>query len=110
MNLSICFAPGIVLNKISYSFFMISRVIKSDGKSILFAVIIILLLRAIIDQGCEHSCLTNLSSQTLKKTPLFLHEKGVVLENLTSQNSELAERTELMKSQIEMALLSHESR
>ena len=110
MNLSTCFAPGIVLNKISDSFSMISRVIKSDGKSILFAVIIILLLRAIIDQGCEHSCLTNLSSQTLKNTPLFLYEKGVVLKNLRSQKSQQTERTELIKSEIEIALFSQESR
>ena len=110
MNLNICFAPGIVLNKISYSFFMISRVIKSDGKSILFAVIIILLLRAIIDQGYEHACLTNLSSQTLKNTPLFLYEKGAVLKNLTSQQSQQTERAELLKSEIEIALFSQESR
>ena len=110
MNLSICFAPGIVLNKISYSFFMISRVIKSDGKSILFAVIIILFLRAIIDQGYEHACLTSLSRQTLKNTPLFLYEKDVVLKNLTFQNSELAERTELIKSEIEIALFSQGGR
>ena len=35
MNMSINFTPRFILNKISYSSSMTTRVIKSDGKSIL---------------------------------------------------------------------------
>ena len=106
MNLSIYFAPRIVLNKISYFISMISRVIKSDGQSILFAVIIILFLGAINLQDYEYSCYIESPSQISKKISMLLLKKNTVVQNLISQNSEQAERTELMKSQIEMALFS----
>jgi hypothetical protein len=106
MNMSIYFTPRIILNKISYSFSMTSRVIKSEGQSILLAVIIIILLGAINHQDYEYSYYANLPNQNLKMTPLFLYEKGVLLKNLRSQKSKQTERTELLKSEIERALLS----
>ena len=110
MNLSIYFAPRIVLNKISYIISMISRVIKSDGQSILFAVIIIIFLGVINLQNYEYSCNIESPSQISKKISMLLLKKNTVVQNLISQNSEQSEKTELMKSQIEMALFSQGSR
>ena len=110
MNLSIHFAPKTVLDNIASSFSTISRVIKNDAQSILLAVIIITLLGTINHQDYEYSYYADLPNYTLKKTPLFLNEKVIVLQNLRSQNSKQAERTELLRSQIEMALFSQGSR
>ena len=109
MNLSIHFAPKTVLDNIASSFSTISRVIKSDAQSILLAVIIITLLGTINHQDYECSYYADLPNYTLKKTPLFLNEKNLVVQNLLSRNSKQAERTELMKSQIETALFFQES-
>lgn len=111
MNLSIYFTPRIILNKISCPFSIARHIIKSDGKSILFTAIIIVLLRGAINhQDYEYSYSTDLTNQNSKKISLFLNEKDGALKNLTNNSSGQTERTELIKSEIEMALSSHESR
>ena len=109
MDMSIYFAPKTILNKISYSFSMTSRFIRSDGQSILLAVIIIIFLGVINLQNYEYSCNIESPSQISKKISMLLLKKNTVVQNLISQNSEQAEKTELMKSQIEMALFSQGS-
>ena len=109
MNLSICFPPKTILNKISYSFSMTSRVIKSDIQSILLAVIIITLLGSIGHQNYEYSYYIESPSQISKKISLLLFKKNLVVQNLISQNPEHAERREFIKSQVESALFSQES-
>jgi hypothetical protein len=109
--MSIYFTPRIILNKISYSFSMISRVIKSDGQSILLTVIIIILLWGVNrHQDYENSYSVDLTNQSPKKMSLFLNKKNLALQNLTYNSSEQTEGTELMISQIEMALFSQGSR
>jgi hypothetical protein len=111
VNMSIYFTPRIILNKISYSFSMTSRVIKSDGQSILLTVIIIILLWGVIrHQDYENSYSVDLTNQNSKKMSLFLYKKNLALQNLTYNNSEQTERTEVMISQIEMALFSQGGR
>ena len=109
MNMSICFPPKTILNKVLYSFSMTSRVIKSDIQSILLAVIIITLLGSINHQNYEYSCYIESPSHISKKISMFVFKKNLVVQNLRYQNSEHAERREFIKLQIESALFSQES-
>ena len=88
--------------------FNIKSIFKiSNIQPALFSAIIIIILFGTIDhQDHNYSCDTNPLNQTTKNISIFLCRKNSVIQKLGSVNYEQIGRRELIKSQIERAMLN----